>query len=568
MGLGTALQIGQSGLLSAQHALQTAGNNLANVGTKGYHRQSVNLSPTRTHQLQQDVRIGTGVGIDSIQREVDRALESRLRSAVGDENRSQTRQELLGRIESIQNELSDSSLSDRLNQFFNNFSELANTPQDQSLRRVVTNEADSLSAFIRSMRGELSNVREQVSQQIQKSADRVNELLSRIESLNEQISGNEATGGEAMSLRDERGRALNELSGLIDVSTQQRKNGEVDVFVGSEPIISNGDSRGVELDQRAVDGRRVTKLVTSDNKAALELGSGKLAAQLRFERDDLAGTIDRLDTFANELVYQVNRKHSQGQGLELIDSTTSDNAVEDATAALNTEAAGLKHGIEHGSFKLHVTQQSTGQRQTHTIDIDLDGINSASDTALQDVASAINGKANVSASVTAGGRLNIEAAGDDFKVSFSDDSSGFLAAIGVNSFFTGTDATNIGVSRTVRDNPNRLAAAGDHRAGDNSTALAIAGLRDESVGALNGKSLTGFWRDHVEQVGIEVSEAKEQAEADQAVRENLRKQQQSVSGVNVDEQTVDLMQFQRSFQASARFISTVDQMMQTLLQSV
>jgi flagellar hook-associated protein 1 FlgK len=566
MGLNTALQIGRSGLLSSQRALQTAGNNLANVGTEGYHRQSVNLAPTRTHELQQGVRIGTGVGVDSIQREVNQAVESRLRGAVGDEHRSQTRQQLLERVESIENELSDAGLSDRMNQFFNNWNELANKPQDGSLRRVVVEEARSLSGFVQDMRTELTKLRTQVDDSINSSVDRVNELLNRVENLNEQIGGSEASGGEAMALRDERDRALKELSGFLDISTQQRKSGEVDVYVGSEPIVMNGDSRGVELAQREQDGKEVTRLVTRDNKAALELSTGKLAAQLRFDREDLDSAIDTVDTFAKQLIYQVNRKHSQGQGLELIDRVTSDNAVKDATAALDSSAAGLTHAVEHGSFKLHVTQRSTGQRQSHTIDVDLDGI--GSDTTLQDIASAIDGKANVSASVTSGNRLSINTASDDFAVSFSDDSSGALAALGVNSFFTGKDATDIAVSDAVRTNPNRLAASGDHRAGDNSTALAIAGLRDAPVGALNDQSLPEYWRGHVERVGVELSEAKEQTQADQAVRENLQQQQQSISGVNVDEQTIDLMQYQRAFQASARFVSTVDQMMQTLLQSV
>ena len=567
MGLSQSLQIGQSGLLSAQQALQTAGNNLANVGTRGYHRQSVDLAPTRTTPTGANQRIGTGVGIESIGREVNQALDSRLRGAVADENRSTTREQLLGRIESIENELSGASLSDRLNQFFNNWSELANSPEDQSLRRVVTNEASSLSSFVQSMRTELTNLRSQVTKQINSSADRVNELLTRIEELNHKIGQNEATGGEAMSLRDERGRALKELSEYIDISTQSRSNGEVDVYVGSEPVISNGDSRGVELAEREQDGETVTRLVTKDNKAALDLTSGTLAAQLRVKREDVAGAIDKVDQFAKQLIYQVNRRHSQGQGLELIDNVTSDNAVNDATAALNSDAAGLKHSVTHGSFKLHVTQQSTGQRQTHTIDVDLDGINPGSDTTLQSVANAIDGKANVNASVTTGGELKIDT-GDDFAVSFTDDSSGLLAAMGINSFFKGADATDIAVSDAVQSNPGRLAVSANHQKADNGTALAIAGLRDEPIGALNGQSLSGFWRNHVEQVGIEVSEAKEQGKADQAVRENLKQQQQAVSGVNVDEQTIDLMQYQRAFQASARFVSTVDQMMQTLLQSV
>ena len=101
--------------------------------------------------------------------------------------------------------------------------------------------------------------------------------------------------------------------------------------------------------------------------------------------------------------------------------------------------------------------------------------------------------------------------------------------------------------------------------GDNSVALAIATLRDEASETLGGESVTGFWSRHVERLAVRHGGAREALAADEAVRDNLQAQQQAYSGVNADEEAVDLMSYQRAYQASARLISVVDEMMDTLL---
>jgi flagellar hook-associated protein 1 FlgK len=239
--------------------------------------------------------------------------------------------------------------------------------------------------------------------------------------------------------------------------------------------------------------------------------------------------------------------------------------VADVTAALNAEEAELDFEPGHGSFSIHVTQQSTGQRVTESISVDLDGIDAGNDTTLTSLAAAIDAVENVSASVTSDGRLRITADGNDFKVSFSDDSSGVLASLGINTFFVGRRATDIEVNEVVAARPTLIAAGQGHVLGDNRNALALVGLRSESLDELSGFSLTEYWGRHVEDFAIRLSQAKQSVEADTVVRENLQAQQQSISGVNPDEETINLIQYQRAYQASARFLSVVDEMMQTLL---
>jgi len=566
MGLSGALQVGRSGLLANQVALQTTGNNLANIATEGYHRQRITLSPLRNQEIQNGVFVGTGVGIQSITRIVDEALESRLRGSITDQSGSLISQDLLRQIESIENEFSEIDLSTRLSKFFNAWSELANNPQDLSLRTLVLQEGKTIADFVSNLRGEFTALRSQVDNAADTGAERVDGLLTQIAELNRRISVQEHGTGGAAGLRDQRDSLLQELAKHIDISTVEQTNGSVDVFIGSLPIILNGQSRGVELKTEKVDGERQISLVVSSDQSPLDISNGELGAIVAFRKQDLQEAIDTLDTFAAQLIFQTNRVHSQGQGTVGYDDLTNVYQVLDTAAALNdSDATGLDFTPAHGSFLIHVTQKSTGQRVSTRVDIDLDGVNSGADTTLTSLAADLDAADDISAAIGTDGRITITADSGGFEFTFSDDTSGILTALGFNTFFTGGDAADIAVNAYLIATPALLAAGQNHILGDNRNALALVGLRDTGVSELDGFSLTEYWNRHVEDFAIRLGTAQEAVAADTVIRENLQAQQQSISGVNADEEVINLIQSQRAFQASARFISVVDELMDTLL---
>ncbi len=572
MGLGGALQIGRTGLLASQTALQVVGQNLANVATDGYHRQKITLAPQRSQEIGPGLFLGRGVMIQSITRVIDEALEARLRGSISDQSASEVRQQLLGRIEAIENEFTGTDLSTSLGEFFNAFSQLSNNPQDVSLRTLLVEQASSLAGFIRDLDSELGNVQLQTVSQIDQSVAAANDLMTRIAELDRQIAVASKGSGGAPGLRDQRDQLLSELSKFLDISTVEQSSGSVDVFIGSLPIILNNRSRGIELLNETVNGQTVTKVVISADKSPLDISSGELGALIQFKEQDIQDAIGAMDTLAEQLINQVNRLHSQGQGIDLLDAVTGATTIPDATVALNDPSADLAVVPSHGSFQLHIVQKSTGRVITTTVNIDLDGINPAGDTTLTSLAADIDAAANVSATVTSDGRLQITADSNDFQISFSDDSSGVLAALGVNTFFTGRDAFDIDVNGLLVASPHLIAAAASsadgQNPGDNTNALAISALRDQGLTPLNGLSLTQFWNRHVEDFAVRQAQARENFKADSVIREGLTNQRQSISGVNADEEAIDLIQYQRAFQASARFLTVIDEMFQTLIAAV
>lgn len=562
MSLGGALQIGRAALQTYQRAIEVTGHNLANVATVGYHRQRVELAPARAQEIAANQLVGRGVRIQAITRQADAALEGRIRNNLADQAFSAARRDLLSQIEALHNELSDADVSSSLNAFFNSWSELANNPQDNSLRTLVLRQADSLANLLRDIRGGLSDLRTQIDAAIDGAAAEADDLLTQIAALDKQIV---ASGGNEPGLLDTREALLTQLAEFFDVSVVEHPTGSADVYVGSIPVILNGQSRGIELRRSTVDGELQVDIVLKDDGSVLEATAGRIGALSLSREEDVNAAIDALDEFTNKFIFEINKIHTQGQGLSGFDSVTSTNRVTDLTAALNDAASGLGFTPVHGSFQLHLTQKSTGQRITTIINVDLDGINAASDTRLADLAAAIDASGNVNASVTGDGRLVIAADSNDFEVSFSNDTSGVLAALGINTFFAGSSADDIELNSVVDSNPLMIAVARDHLPGDNSNALAIAALRTQPLDSLNGLTINETWARQVEQFAVRLGQTNQQLEAETLVGENLAAQQQAISGVNADEETINLLAYQRAYQGSARFIQVIDELLEALL---
>lgn len=564
MSLSNSLQIGRSALLATQTAISTTGNNLSNVSTRGYHRQVVDLNPAADSEIQNGIFIGRGVQVANIVRQINEALETRIRNGVSDEAGSAVQKDILSQIEALQNELSDVDLSSHLSEFFNAWSELANDPEDFSLRTIVMQQGQTVADYMRNLRGDLGKLRLQVDDAINAAADAADDILTRLEQVNAQIITAERGMGGANALRDQRDALLADLSQYVEISTVEQPSGSVDVFVGSLPVLLNGKSRGLEVQRTTVDGELQISLRIRADGSVLAPTSGKLGALVEARTTQVTDAMNALDEFAGNLIFELNRVHSQGQGTTGFTSLSGASKVSDSSAALNSNAAGLAFLPTHGSFRIHVTQLSSGQRATTEINVDMDGLG-GNDTSMASLAAALDSVNNLDASITNDGRLRIASTSSDFEFTFSDDSSGALAALGLNTFFTGTDAGDISVNQVLKNSPALLAAGQGHQSGDNRNALAVAGLRQQGLSNLNGLSLTEQWNRHVEDFAVRLGQAEQRQNANTLVRENLEAQQASVSGVNADEEAINLLAYQRTFQASARFLSVVDELMQTVL---
>lgn len=563
MSLIGALNIGKSALAVSQAAIQTTGNNISNAGNADYTRQVSNLSPNKDQQVQAGIFIGTGVNLDSIQRQIDEALQGRIRSSVSDDEAGATTQQWLGRIESLFNELSDQDISTQLSTFFNSWSDLANKPQDMGLRQVVVQNGQSVAQSISDLRTQLDSLQSDVDDRTEALIGDANNLADQIAKLNEQvISAEGGSSGQANGLRDQRDAVLKQLSQLMDVKTVTHENGLIDVYTDSQPLILGTRSLGIGFRTETVDNALETVVTIKNNDSQIDVSSGQLGA-LGSVRDAIDSVIDKVNGIAKNMIFELNKIHSSGQGLENLTNVTSANLLDSTSVALNTEASGLKFTPQTGSFVVHVTNKLSGLSTSTLVQVDLDGAN-GNDTTLQTLQAQLDGIAGVTATIN-GGRLSIRSDSSDQEFSFSQDSSGALAALGINNFFGGNDASTIAISKAIQDNPALLAAARNGEHGDNQTALAIAALESASIKGLNGASLKESYEGMVNVVATQANAAKINAEASTTIRQTLESQREALSGVSLDEEAVNLIKQQRAFQGAAKLITTINEMMVTLL---
>ena len=438
---------------------------------------------------------------------------------------------------------------------------MANNPEDNAVRAVVIQQGVNLSSRIADLRNDYGVVIEEVDRSLGNSISQVNDLLGQIALLNSQIAIAEGGSGGANSLRDQRDLLIDELAQFAELTVIEQDSGAVDILIGSTPILLGTDSRGVELRRESVgDNIEVSIRVAADG-TELTVNSGTLGGLMRQREDTVQPVIDNLDTFAGQLIFQVNRLHSQGQGRTGFNSVTGTYQNLDPTANLNSSATGLPFRIENGSFFVHVTHADTGTRTSYQINVDGDSMS------LDDLIDQINnvvGVPNVTAGKGLANELTLQA-NSGYEMTFSDDSSGALAALGVNTFFAGKNAADIDVNQVLKDDSNLLAAGADHLPGSTDTALAIADLQDQEVEGLGNRSIREFWQNAVNDLAVRTDAANTAVESSRLVRESLFSQIQAVVGVSLDEESINLLMFQQQFNAAARFITVIDEAIQTLL---
>lgn len=562
MSLISALNIGSSALAVSQAAIQTTGNNIANAGNADYVREKANVAANKDQQIAPGQFLGTGVELIDIQRQVDNALSGRLNSSVSDNQAATTTEQWLGQVQSTFNALNGNDLSSQLGTFYNSWSSLANTPADSGLRQVVLQDGKAVAGTLQTLQGQLSDIQGSVGKSLGSQVNSADVLASQIADLNGQIvNAQGGTGGTANALLDQRDAAVKNLSQLMDVTTVQQPSGSLDVYVGSEPLVAGTRSNGVAVQTQLVNGVPTQVAIFKSNNQTIPISSGQIGA-LESVHGQIMTVQNQLDSLANNFIFQLNKVHSSGQGTDGFTSVTSTNVAADPTQALNSAAAGLKFTPVNGSFVVHVKDANTGLEKSTLVQVNLTG--QPTDTTLNSLAASLAAIPGVTATVS-GGRLSLAASNGSQQLTFSQDSSGTLAALGINSFFTGDSASNIAVNSIVANQPTLLAAAQNGNVGDNQTALAIAALGTKPIPTLQGASLNDTYQSMINGISVSTATAKTNAQAAQAVQDTLQAQRNATSGVSLDEETVNLLQQQTAYQGAAKIISVTEQMLQTLL---
>ncbi len=564
MGLvNNALFIGRSALLTYQSALQVVGNNITNAANPQYVRQNAVLGPIAGGRLPEGWQAGNGVQLHELQRRVDNALESRLRTALGDRSSVSIERETMARIEAIVNELSDTDLSTRLSEFFGAFGELQADPSSIAKRQNVVLAANNLTAELQRQRRETTLLTDEINARIIDQAAEANRLAAEIARLNIDIAESEAAlPGSAHAMRDRRDALLRDLSEIVHITTREQPNGVVNVYAGNDMLIHYGTSRGFATTTTVEGGIQRVNLVFGDDSSQIELRGGSILGLITSREQHVTSHVSGLDEMSAALIHELNVVHSGGRGLVGYQAVTGTYLVSDPSLSLADPNNGLVWPVVNGSFQLKV-RDASGTETTTEIRVRV-GVGGSPDTTVNDLLAALDAVPNVDASLTPDGRLRITAL-NGATFSFAEDTSQVLAALGVNTFFGGRDASDIAVNATTAADVRLIAASLDGTPGDGSNAGALAGLGSTASSRLGGRTIMEYYIAHSSQVAVTSAAAGAAYDASEVIVGSLNAQRESLSGVSLDEEAVQLLKFERAFQAAARYVTVVDGLINEML---
>jgi len=622
--------VGLSGLRAASGALEVVGNNIANASTEGYHRQRVELTPTTYGRMASNA-VGTGVDISGVTRLVDKLLEAEIMQQGSSYWQISQELSILTAVETSFGEFSEGSgLNATIDTFFDSLRSLAAHPLERVWRNEVVSSAEVMCNEFRRLGTSVSNLEDQVVLEARNTGDSINSLTRQIGELNGKIQTIEISQGQANNLRDHRDQLITELARLTSVETQEREYGIVDVSIGGLPVVTGAITIDVHVGLQ--DDGSLGVSASSDSGYNLTVQGGRLGGLMSLKNELLVDVATELDSLSKAIVESVNRWQFQGLGVDgsftelsggTIDSDSlaaEDAGVTDGTFYVRvtntTTVPGLSASIL--SSRLHIVADlgytfdflpavlseptastlTAGSPPTVTLSGIYNGERNDTFT-FTVVGTGSVGNGNLRLDVTDGNgdlvsTVNIGkgyAAGDAIEVhdgicvslstgdlnagdSFqtlcltTSDTSGFLSAAGMNTFFAGGSAAEMEVVDEIAQTPDRIATAYGADLTDNTAALRLAAVRDKGLESLTGMTPSEYYHRIVANIGQQV-DLRESREANvEAMIHNLESHRSEISDVNINDEAAQLMIFEKMFQAMAKYLTTLQTTMNTLMDMV
>ena len=522
--------------------------------------------------------------MQSIRREYDDLLAKSVRNSNSNYQYYNSMSTTLKNAMLYFNELeSGSGLGDALKDYFNAWQDLSNSAPDETSesltkRTVLVEAADTLAIKIRDGYQYLEDARTQCDTNIQTEVDAINEITTQLAQLNKEIVSAEAMGQPANELRDMRDGLLDDLAEKTQISTYLREDGSVSVYMNGQTLVDNGTAHILFTEKDPENGNHLKIMWKTDNPNSKPIDmtsfmkGGVIAAQLEVRDNQLKQYQTDLDEMAKKVIEETNRIHATGVGLDKATEYTGKTQVINPEYPLNSTEGTLPYEVKSGSFEINVSTP-TGKTDddgneiydTKKITIQVN----ASDT-LKTVLEKINqqGANYVSASINLDNTVTIKAASGSY-IAFGEDTSDFLMATGMNSFFSGSSAKDISIEASVKENPRLIAASEFGAEGDNTNALKIAQLQTTSFSTTKGDvTFSAFYGYFIG----EMSSAKSQADTFKSTTEmsysKLSTQLMSIRGVSEEEEQVNLVLYQRMYEANSRYINVIDEMLNTLINSL
>jgi flagellar hook-associated protein 1 len=595
-GIGMILDIAKGGLAAQSYGLDVTAHNIANVNTDGYSRQRA-VFETNDPYLFGGALLGRGTNVSDVVRISDQFIDNQMAGQKADLSASVEMENYMKVLEGLFNENSDSSISSMLSGFWNLWHDVINNPSGDAERMALYEHSIFLAEQFNAVDADLTQLQRDLTGAVSAAVGDINRITSEIGELNNQIVGMEV-GNIANDLRDKRNFLVWQLSEYLDVKSFEQNDGSLTVITAKGCVLVTGrDNYELSLNGSAVEW-------TSSSGSAVDitdyLTTGKLGGWLDVRDEIIAKYKLDLGSLAEEFVWAVNRQHSQGVGLAGFSSVTGTYAATTPGDAITASGLDYQGKVDdtNQTFQIWLFDANGDPYDSDGVTAGLQGnpvtITVTAGMTVNELVAAIDGENGVQASIDA--QTNQVTIGIDTGVptlgslAFANDASNALAALGINTFFTGATAGGMGVNSLIGTNKNYIAAAqvdttaasssyGSFAAGDNTNARAIADLQHASqtisqwtVDRVEGNtegSVTATMEDYfhsmVSSIGIKSASVSRAKSFNAVMTTKLEGVRDSISAVNLDEEMTNMIKFQHAYTAAAKLISVADELLTSLL---
>ncbi|EYE88818.1 hypothetical protein Q428_05865 [Fervidicella metallireducens AeB] len=594
-GLFSTFNIVKRGMMAQQTALTVVSHNVANANTEGYSVQRVDLKTTQPFGMASRMsaaepgQIGTGVEVASITRARDKFLDVQIRKETSTLNRYKTREEFLSSVESIFTEPSDTGLANTLTKFWDSWNALATNPESSTARTLVKSNGQALAETVTHNYRQLEDLENNVGDLIQQNTFDTASILTQIADLNQQIKAVVIGGKIPNDLYDRRDLLLDKLSEKFSIETEETEFGGIKI----KSKIENGDPVEILTDGKVkkgvayinnltinVGGKDITKddyPITLDNplpnkfnievfvdgdinkKQTIEINGADNLKKYCHVEELSGGKFKILSIMPHTVFYEKQVSETPTLSEDLISPSKFDNGTFKGLESLYSEINDYKKQLNTlaKTIAISVNTVHSNSKDSNTGVNFFDKDAETSDQAAKYLKINEDIEKDVS-KINAGKYLN-------------SDKDNYAAGNGERALMLGQlrntrmEILKISSREEFLKNVFKNADGTDI----NTANVSLTGtnlVKDVKLVSNNsGTTVDNYFKATIAQLGVSNQEAKKMITNQEALLDQLVVRRESISGVSLDEEMTNMIQFQRAYQANAKMINVIDELLDVVV---
>ncbi len=556
-GLFATLNTSKGGMFAQQQYINVTSHNISNADTPGFSRQHIVLQTARPQTIAGGVgQIGTGVTVSSIERTRNQFLDFQIRKESSLLGNYGVRQDYLSEIEGIFNEPSDTGMSELMSEFFDAWQTLSKNPEKSDARTVVAQKAKALADELNHTYKKLNDTKDNAAKEIQNNLFEVNTILDQLNSINKEIITVTIAGNNPNDLLDSRDLLLDELSTKFGIDTRNQ------ILNGITCKPEDNDSMNLI---RNKDSQDINKLGFVNKLTKNPDGSYDIEY---YKNGDM--TSDKNKVTLTGVTISDEQYENLNNGRVLV--TEEDGNVNLTGGALNNDqifnpSSGRLGGLQsiHEDAESYIEQVNTLAK---TLAFAVNAIHTEGVPAGEQYAFFVNSGNDPLDydGITAG---NITMNSDILK-------NVMLIQAGASKGSGSTDGDRAGALASLRDFGLNIDSIQSGKKKDGSV-YDYKAFVEEHLGTTaggevpkfntidGGVKVEGFFKNTINKLGVQSEEATRIVKNQNTLLKGLVERRLSTSGVSLDEEAINLVQFQHAFQANAKVITTVDQLLDVVI---